>query len=138
MRALRHGSADHSTCRARQPQLTRTPHRAGKMLGVMHFRIEQWRAWAPGLESVDDWRTWCAAPVRVADGQQQPDVSFLPAMQRRRLSRLARMLFQVAWPLAEAYPALPLIFASRHGETPRPLAILGDLARGEYQGQGRV
>ncbi|WP_300652382.1 beta-ketoacyl synthase chain length factor [Pseudomonas sp.] len=97
----------------------------------MHFRIEQWRAWAPGLESKDDWRTWCEAPVRVADGQQQPDVSFLPAMQRRRLSRLARMLFQVAWPLAEAYPALPLIFASRHGETPRTLAILNDLARDE-------
>lgn len=60
-----------------------------------------------------------------------PDVSFLAPMQRRRLSRLARMVFNVAWPLADAHSELPLIFASRHGETPRTLAILNDLARGE-------
>jgi hypothetical protein len=52
-------------------------------------------------------------------------------MQRRRLSRLARMVFDVAWPLAEGRPPLPLVFASRHGETPRTFAILSDLAQGE-------
>lgn len=52
-------------------------------------------------------------------------------MQRRRLSRLARMAFHVAWPLAEACGPVPMVFACRHGETPRTLAILGDLARGE-------
>lgn len=61
----------------------------------------------------------------------QPDVSFLPAMQRRRLSPLARMVFNVAWPLAEGHAALPLLFVSRHGETPRTHAILSDLARQE-------
>lgn len=94
----------------------------------MQFRIDQWRAWAPGLDSTDDWLAWSKAPRRLADGGEQPDVSFLPAMQRRRLSRLARMVFQVAWPLAEGHSALPLVFASRHGETPRNLAILKDLA----------
>lgn len=97
----------------------------------MHFRIDQWRAWAPGLESADDWHTWSRAPVRMPDDQQQPDVDFLPALQRRRLSRLARMLFHVAWPLAEGRPAMPLVFASRHGETPRTFAILSELAQGE-------
>ncbi|MGP0171790.1 beta-ketoacyl synthase chain length factor [Pseudomonas sp. NCHU5208] len=97
----------------------------------MNFQIEGWRAWAPGLESMDDWRAWCNAPKVVPDDQQQPDVSFLPAMQRRRLSRLARMMFHVAWPLADEQGALPLVFASRHGETPRTLAILGELAKDE-------
>lgn len=97
----------------------------------MNFQIEGLRAWAPALESEDDWRAWCSAPVVVPDDQQQPDVSFLPAMQRRRLSRLARMLFHVAWPLAEGQGPLPLVFASRHGETPRTLAILTELAKGE-------
>lgn len=69
--------------------------------------------------------------MRVLDEQQQPDVSFIAPMQRRRLSRLARMVFNVAWPLAETLPALPFIFASRHGETPRTLALLNDLARNE-------
>ncbi|HEY1027062.1 MAG TPA: beta-ketoacyl synthase chain length factor [Pseudomonas sp.] len=97
----------------------------------MNFQIEGLRAWAPGLESEDDWRAWCSAPTVVPDDQQQPDVSFLPAMQRRRLSRLARMLFHVAWPLAEGQGPLPLVFASRHGETPRTLAILNELAKDE-------
>lgn len=94
----------------------------------MHFRIDQWRAWAPGLDSTDDWLAWSKAPERLLDGGEQPDVSFLPALQRRRLSRLARMIFQVAWPLADGHSALPLVFVSRHGETPRNLAILRDLA----------
>jgi hypothetical protein len=97
----------------------------------MQFRIEQWRAWAPGLDSTDDWRAWCRAPAPLEDGQQQPDVGFLPALQRRRLSRLARMMFHVAWPLAEGHAALPLVFASRHGDSPRTLALLSELARGE-------
>ncbi|TRX74732.1 beta-ketoacyl synthase chain length factor [Pseudomonas mangiferae] len=97
----------------------------------MQFDIDQWRAWAPGLDSAEDWRAWCAAPRRLIDAQQQPDVGFLPALQRRRLSRLARMMFHVAWPLAADHPPLPLVFLSRHGETPRTLAILTDLARDE-------
>ncbi|MBS7662288.1 beta-ketoacyl synthase chain length factor [Pseudomonas lalucatii] len=97
----------------------------------MHFRIEQWRAWAPGLDSTDDWRAWCRTPVPLEDAQQQPDVGFLPALQRRRLSRLARMMFHVAWPLAEGHRALPLVFASRHGDAPRTLALLEQLASGE-------
>jgi hypothetical protein len=98
---------------------------------VTHFRIEQWRAWAPGLDSTADWCAWHQAPSRLLDTGAQPDVSALPAMQRRRLSRLARMAFHVAWPLAEAHPQLPMVFASRHGETPRTLSILTDLAHAE-------
>ena len=98
---------------------------------VTDFRIEQWRAWAPGLDSTADWCAWHQAPVRLDDQGQQPDVGFLPAMQRRRLSRLARMAFHVAWPLADAHGPMPMVFASRHGETPRTLAILEDLGRGE-------
>lgn len=55
-------------------------------------------------------------------------MSFLPAMQRRRLGLLARMAFAVGWPLAEGHEALPLVFVSRHGETPRTFSILSELA----------
>ena len=95
---------------------------------MITFSIAQWRAWAPGLESVDDWQAWSRQPVRLASSDAAPDVSFLPAMQRRRLSRLARMAFSVGWPLAEGLDALPLVFISRHGETPRTFEILSDLA----------
>ncbi|WP_411390571.1 beta-ketoacyl synthase chain length factor [Pseudomonas sp. MPB23] len=95
---------------------------------MITFNIAQWRAWAPGLESADDWHAWCQAPALLPASDACPDVSFLPAMQRRRLSRLARMAFAVGWPLAEGLPDLPLVFISRHGETPRTLDILSDLA----------
>ncbi|WP_448653272.1 beta-ketoacyl synthase chain length factor [Pseudomonas fluorescens] len=95
---------------------------------MITFNIAQWRAWAPSLESADDWHAWCQAPVPLPASDVSPDVSFLPAMQRRRLSRLARMAFSVGWPLAEGREDLPLVFISRHGETPRTLDILSDLA----------
>lgn len=41
------------------------------------------------------------------------------------------MAFAVAWPLAEGHEQLPLVFVSRHGETPRTFSILSDLAAGQ-------
>ncbi|HUA79369.1 MAG TPA: beta-ketoacyl synthase chain length factor [Dyella sp.] len=95
----------------------------------MLFRIEQWHAWAPGLETNEAWRAWSRQPVRVEDGNAQPACDFLPAMQRRRLSRLARMTMHVAWPLCGENEQLPFVFASRHGETPRTFALLSDVAQ---------
>lgn len=95
---------------------------------MITFNIAQWRAWAPGLATAEDWQQWSQHPTQVASGDQAPDVSFLPAMQRRRLSRLARMAFSVGWPLADGHEPLPLVFVSRHGETPRTFEILSDLA----------
>ena len=98
---------------------------------MINFNIAAWRAWAPGLDTVADWQAWSQQPGILAASSAAPDVSFLPAMQRRRLSRLARMAFSVGWPLAQGHEALPLVFASRHGETPRTLDILNDLAAGQ-------
>ncbi|MEC4241538.1 beta-ketoacyl synthase chain length factor [Pseudomonas sp. DSV-1] len=95
---------------------------------MINFNIAAWRAWAPGLDSVADWQAWSQQPSVLAASNAAPDVSFLPAMQRRRLSRLARMAFSVGWPLAQGHEGLPLVFASRHGETPRTFDILSDLA----------
>ncbi|MGV8916938.1 MAG: beta-ketoacyl synthase chain length factor [Pseudomonas sp.] len=94
----------------------------------MMFNIAQWRAWAPGLENTQEWQQWCLSPCIVEKSDATPDVSFLPAMQRRRLSRMARMAFSVGWPLAVGHEHLPLVFVSRHGETPRTFDILRDLA----------
>lgn len=97
----------------------------------MEFDISGWRAWGPGLETAEQWRNWCQQP-RVPDAQAgQPDVSFLPPMQRRRLSPLARMAFHVAWPLAELQGKQPVVFSSRHGETPRNLGLLSQLGTDE-------
>ncbi|WP_438307771.1 beta-ketoacyl synthase chain length factor [Pseudomonas guariconensis] len=98
---------------------------------MITFNISQWRAWAPGLHTPADWRAWADGESVSPGDSQVPDVSFLPALQRRRLSPLARMAFAVGWPLAEGYESLPLVYVSRHGETPRTFSILNDLAQGE-------
>lgn len=95
---------------------------------MITFNIAQWRAWAPGLETTDDWHHWNDGQAAADSDGAAPDVSFLPAMQRRRLSRLARMAFSVGWPLADGREKLPLVFVSRHGETPRTFDILSELA----------
>ena len=50
--------------------------------------LARWAAWAPGLESAEQWARWSgdAAP---ATGNP-PALEWLPAMQRRRLAPLAR------------------------------------------------
>ena len=99
---------------------------------MIAFRLEDWRAWAPGLESAGDWLAWAQSPRDVHDdAQAQPACDFLPAMQRRRLSRLARMTLATAWPLCGEGEQLPFVFGSRHGETPQTLALLSDLADGQ-------
>lgn len=95
---------------------------------MISFQLEDWRAWAPGLESNESWQDWSFAPHAVADdGLAQPTCAFLPTMQRRRLSRLARMTMEIAWPLCHANEQLPFVFASRYGETSRMLALLSDI-----------
>ncbi|MBK4988727.1 beta-ketoacyl synthase chain length factor [Pseudomonas sp. S36] len=95
---------------------------------MITFDITQWRAWAPGLSAPADWQAWACGQQPPAGDAGAPDVAFLPAMQRRRLSHMARMAFAVGWPLAEGQPQLPLVFVSRHGETPRTFSILSELA----------
>ncbi|WP_426142324.1 beta-ketoacyl synthase chain length factor [Pseudomonas sp. DWP3-1-2] len=95
---------------------------------MITFNIAQWRAWAPGLADVNQWQQWSRQPTLLHGSDEAPDVSFLPAMQRRRLGRMARMAFAVGWPLAEGHERLPLVFVSRHGETPRTFEILCDVA----------
>lgn len=101
---------------------------------MLTFSIENWQAWAPGLVDKERWHEWAVnpyCPYSAAPGRVVPDTSFLPALQRRRLSSLARMAFDCAWPLADALPPMPVVFASRHGETTQSFALLNTLAQGE-------
>jgi hypothetical protein len=93
------------------------------------FCIAQWHAWAPGITDAAAWRAWAHAPHVPADVSLPADVSFVPAMQRRRLTPLARMSFAAAWPLVQHRPSIPMVFGSRHGETPLTFGLLDELAR---------
>lgn len=95
---------------------------------MIAFAVEQWRAWAPGLATTEAWQDWAQAPSVMPDQNEQPECLSLPPMQRRRLSRLARMTMEVASPLCADGEQLPFVFASRHGETTRTFNLLNDVA----------
>ncbi|MCV2350871.1 beta-ketoacyl synthase chain length factor [Paucibacter sp. Y2R2-4] len=93
------------------------------------FSIQQWAAWAPGLESESDWRSWFAAPHALL-GAEQAALAAMPAMMRRRIDPLGRAALQSAY---EVQPAetIPLVFASRWGELARSVGMLEQLAQAQ-------
>lgn len=96
---------------------------------VSEFTISAWRAWAPGVSDAGDWQRWRTGELSFAD-QAVPDTSFLPAMQRRRLSSLSKAAMATAHPLLRGRD-IPVLCCSVHGEACRTYALLQDVAAGE-------
>lgn len=101
------------------------------------FWVEQWAAWAPGIESQAQWREWLAAPAMPPVSDRVAPLADMPAMMRRRIEPLGRAALQTAYALqsnkgsaAEDAP-YPLVFASRWGELTRAVGMLEQLALGQ-------
>ena len=95
------------------------------------FVVSDWSAFAPGLESREQWLAWASTP-HLPEGEQVPALAEMPAMQRRRLEKLGRMALQVAWRLqSEPEPSVPVVFSSRHGDITRTFQMLRGQAGGE-------
>ncbi|MEO6709671.1 MAG: beta-ketoacyl synthase chain length factor [Planctomycetota bacterium] len=97
---------------------------------MIDFSIAAWSAWAPGIPASEDWQAWARAPHAPAL-EGSPEMRFIPAMQRRRYSRLSRMALQVAFDATppELQADVSSVFASRHGESNACVALLSDIAR---------
>lgn len=98
---------------------------------MFKFSIAQWRAWAPGIDTPEDWQEWANSPYCPIGHSEPPSLGFLPPLQRRRLSPLARMAVGCAWALAEGLDSMPVVYASHHGETSRSFELLSGLAGGD-------
>ncbi len=94
----------------------------------MDFSISTWSALSPYHQSVEDWLRWF-------DKEQEHyhlspcdiDLSFLPAMKRRRLSGVARLMFAAAWSLLPENRPCPVVFVSHDGEVNRSFQLWQDL-----------
>lgn len=78
---------------------------------------EQWQAWAQGEVIAAD------LPVVT------PKLEFMPAMQRRRLSLSARLLFQAVSSVLPKEKNCPTVFMSHDGEMPRSFELWLSLLR---------
>lgn len=94
------------------------------------FDILRWAAWAPGLTTPESWAAWASNPT-VPSGTELPPLTEVPAMQRRRIEKLGRLVFQVTQWVQQEQRGLPLVFASRHGDAPRSVDLLTSLAKQE-------
>jgi hypothetical protein len=95
----------------------------------LKFSLEAWSAWAPDLTRVSDWQAWAFNQPFQAE-PAQPDISSVPAMQRRRMSSLSKMAFATATSCIGTLSVKPCcIFASRHGELGRTVKIIESLVK---------
>lgn len=94
------------------------------------FNIAHWHAVSEQLSSAESWQQWAIRP-EILDSlpQRMPDISFLSALHRRRLSKSARLLFSAAWPLMTAESGCPVVFASYDGEINRSFDLWQMLLR---------
>lgn len=99
------------------------------MQGYCHFRLASLKAWAPGIDSPEDWLDWANGQRDIAS-EGTPPVAAMPAMLRRRLDRLGRMALETAYATLGEQRDIPMLFCSRHGELARSASLLQELAKG--------
>ncbi len=101
------------------------------MSTTLDLNIERWSAWAPGLETEDDWRAWARGEKVLTDDFAYPKLTVLPSLMRRRLSSLGKIALKVAYDCRTEGESLRTIFSSRHGEANQTVGLLGDITGGE-------
>lgn len=86
------------------------------------FLLRQWQAWIPELDTKDS---------RLIEPDNTDIPKAVPKMLQRRLTPLARAVFNVASPCIELNNNLPVVFSSAHGEICKSLAMLKTIQAGE-------
>jgi Beta-ketoacyl synthase, N-terminal domain len=91
--------------------------------------IEGWAFWSPEAKDPLAWREhWQRGGA--SPGDAAPGAEAVPAMHRRRASKLTKMSVQTAFDASAAGDPDFLVFCSQHGEKPRTDLLLEDIARG--------
>lgn len=101
---------------------------------LLHSRlhIAAWSAWAPSIETPEEWGRWVAqggAIQSVVLDKCKP--LSVPAMLRRRLSPLGALAVMQLEKLDVDLASIPMVFASEHGELQRTLGLLKSLSSGD-------
>lgn len=99
----------------------------------LSFNIEHYYACSPYHHCSRDWQQWANAPDKYLSNRQatMPTLDFIPAMQRRRLSQGAKLMFAALHAL-HSPTNTPVIFASHDGESNRSFALWLQLLQEGY------
>lgn len=94
------------------------------------FVVHSWGAWAPGVACPEDWHEWQQGNRPIGTENPPPPKMVAKALQRR-LSPLAKAVFNAVGQCIEEGEALPTVFSSSHGEIVKSLQMLEILQAGE-------
>ncbi len=100
--------------------------------------VEDWFAWAPGVETREAWTAWAEAPGPLgADGV--PDAKAVPPMIRRRCTPLSRAMLTAAFGCGDrtAPSDVRTVFASRYGSINESVPLLKNIAHDERMSPSR-
>lgn len=96
---------------------------------MSRIQVERWSFWSPEGTDPSGWiEHWRQADAGPAEGN--PPGGNIPPMQRRRMSRLARMALSCALDVAGDGRIDYSIFCSQHGEVVRTRDILSSISDG--------
>ncbi|UPQ89357.1 beta-ketoacyl synthase chain length factor [Vibrio sinaloensis] len=95
----------------------------------LSFNIDTWCAHSSGLSQSQEWEKWASHLCWPENGQLE--CGAIPAMMRRRMSSLSKVAVQTAIELLNQHQVDYLVFASRHGELQRSIALVRDILSGE-------
>lgn len=95
----------------------------------MKFAIENCVAWCGNLRTTEDWQLWSNDKLTYQLEDDLPQLKQIPAMQKRRLSRFAKLSFHcVLESLGENITNIPCVFSSRHGDLHKTAKLIEDVA----------
>jgi hypothetical protein len=97
---------------------------------MIEFVVRNWCAWAPGLNSHEDWQKWHDHQAFVQAEKAAIPVK-VPKILQRRLSPLARAVFNAADSCIDSDKSWPIVFSSAHGEVNKSLEMLKSMQKGE-------
>lgn len=96
---------------------------------MMRFCLTKWSAVSTHLITPQHWHDWANDALNPTTLPEiKPELPFLPALQRRRLSLSARLMFQAAYEtIGDAH--CPTVFVSHDGEINRSFELWQTLLR---------
>lgn len=99
---------------------------------MITIKIKTCTAWCGNLKTESDWQLWANGKLLLQDSDELPSLTNIPAMQRRRLSRFAKLSIHCALSVLENNDIkLPCVFASRHGDLHKTAKLIEQVSHNE-------
>lgn len=94
------------------------------------FVVRKWNSWVPGIKSHADWQHLLHLKD-LGQSEKAPLPAAIPKLLQRRLSPLARAVFNAADACMDNSKSPPIVFSSAHGEVNKSLEMLKSIQGGE-------